>query len=420
MHRSTRPVAAVLLAALALAVPATALSRKEKERAALQAAPVLLVSIDGFRADYLDRGLTPYLAMFARVGARAEWLTPSYPTLTFPNHYSLVTGLVPDHHGMVGNRMVDPALGRFTMHDRSTVQDGRWWGGEPIWVTLERTGRKTAPVFWPGSEAAIGGVRPAIWKPFDEALPDEQRVDELLARLDLPAAERPAFLTLYFELVDDAGHDFGPDAPETNAAIAQADRLLGRLYDGLRARKLDGKVNLIVVSDHGMAAIRPDGAVVLDEFVDPSKLDLIYVSSVAHLAPLPGAEEAVQRTLLGAHPHFTCYPPGGFPPAWRYGDNPRVPPITCQAEVGYRFGTREWFAAHADEARGGNHGFPPESVEMRALFIATGPGIERGITVPAFANVHVQALIAALAGVEPPPSDARRAVIAPLLVKALR
>lgn len=419
MRLVRRLFAAALLATL-VAAPGTALSRKEKERAALQAAPVVLVSIDGFRADYFDRGLTPYLAMLARVGARAEWLTPSYPTLTFPNHYSLVTGLVPDRHGIVGNGMIDPALGRFTMADRGAVQDGRWWGGEPIWVTLERAGRKTAPVFWPGSEAAIGGLRPAIWKPFDETLPDEQRVDELLARLDLPAGERPALLTLYFELLDDAGHDFGPDAPETNAAIAQADRMIGRLWDGLRARKLDRKVNLIVVSDHGMAALRPGGALVLDELVDPAKLDRIYVSSVAHLAPLPGEEEAVRRALLGEHPHFTCYPPGGFPPAWRYGENPRVPPITCQAETGYRFGTREWLAAHPDEPKGGNHGFPPEAVEMRALFIATGPGIERGITVPAFANVHVQALIAALTGVEPPPSDARRAVIAPLLVKALR
>lgn len=420
-HPVSRASLGVALLLALLATPAAeALSRHERTRIATQQAPLILVSVDGFRADYLDRGITPNLARLARRGARARALIPSFPTLTFPNHYTLVTGLTPDHHGIVGNRMRDPLLGSFSMSRRESVQDGRWWGGEPIWVTLERAGRKTAPVFWPGSEAEIRGIRPSIWKPFDGTLAPEQRVDELLARLDLPADQRPAFLTLYFEMVDDAGHEHGPVAPGTDAAIAHADRMIGRLVAGLAARGLEREVRLVVVSDHGMAAIRPDGAILLDDFVDPATIDLIYASGVAHIAPLAGHGAEVLGALLGPHPHMTCYAPGTFPPAWRYGENPRVPPVTCQAEVGYKIGTREWFAAHPDEPRGGAHGFAPEEPSMRAILIAAGPGVARHRLLPELSNVHVAALIAALTGVEAPASDARRAAIEPFLARPLR
>src|SRR5689334_25056629 len=179
---------------------------------------LILISIDGFRADYLDRGITPTLASLAADGVRADALKPAFPTLTFPNHYTIVTGLYPDHHGIVNNRMVDPASGkRFVYSDPKTTADPSWWGGEPLWVSVERQGGHAATVFWPGSDVAIDGVRPDHWLTFDAKMTPTARVDQALAWLDLPPAQRPGFVTLYFEQVDHAAHNFGPDSKETDA-----------------------------------------------------------------------------------------------------------------------------------------------------------------------------------------------------------
>ena len=199
-------------------------------------APVstILVSIDGFRASDLGRGRTPNLDALARDGVRAA-MRPSYPSLTFPNHYTLVTGLRPDRHGLVHNTVDDPALGRFTMDDDAATGDARWWddGGEPIWSTAEKAGIRTATMFWPGSAAPIGGVRPSEWRPFDETFPGASRVDTVLGWLDRPEATRPRLVTLYFEDVDHAEHDRGPDSSEAVAAREKVDSYLGRLRQGL-------------------------------------------------------------------------------------------------------------------------------------------------------------------------------------------
>ena len=178
---------------------------------ASQPAPLLLISIDGYRHDYIDRGLSPTLAMLAKNGVQAASMQPAFPSLTFPNHYTIVTGLTPDHHGVVNNTMFDPQLGKFSLASRKAVSDGRWWvEGTPIWETADRHGLRTGIMFWPGSEAEIHGYRPDYWKPFDGAMLPEQRVDQVLAWLDLPADRRPSFLTLYFDAVDHAGHVHGP------------------------------------------------------------------------------------------------------------------------------------------------------------------------------------------------------------------
>jgi predicted AlkP superfamily pyrophosphatase or phosphodiesterase len=195
-----------LLAALAAHAPAQAEPPPAR-------APLILISIDGFRADYFDRGVTPTLAALAADGVRAQALKPAFPTLTFPNHYTLVTGLYPDHHGIVHNTMQDPVLGRISLKDNVAASDERWWAqGEPIWVTAQNQGLRAATMFWPGSEARIHGRRPDYWQPFDADLPFAQRVDTVLAWLELPPDRRPAFVTLYFGQVDHAGHDHGPDS----------------------------------------------------------------------------------------------------------------------------------------------------------------------------------------------------------------
>ncbi len=215
---------------------------------------VLLISIDGFRWDYLDRGLTPNLSRLAREGVRAEALVPVFPTKTFPNHYTIVTGRYPARHGIVGNVLTAPDIGRrLSLFQPETVRDSAFYLAEPIWVTAERQGRRTAPLFWPGSEAPVSGIRPSYALPFDGKMPDTARIGWMLERLELPAEQRPVFFTLYFDLVDNAGHRYGPDAPATDSAIVRADRLIGRVIQGLD-RIGRGDVNLLVVSDHGMAS----------------------------------------------------------------------------------------------------------------------------------------------------------------------
>ena len=199
----------------------------------MRADAVVLVSIDAFRADYLSAERTPNLDRIAREGARAAWMNPSYPSLTFPNHYTLVTGLRPDRHGVIHNKMTDEELGEFAVADLQAVTEARWWGGEPIWVTAEKNGLRSASWSWPGSLAQIGGIRPERVKPFDPSVPAERRVDDVLAWLDVPASQRPRIVTMYFEQLDHAGHDYGPDSPQVGATLARLDAAIGRLYDGL-------------------------------------------------------------------------------------------------------------------------------------------------------------------------------------------
>src|SRR5579862_206583 len=210
---------------------------------------VVLVSLDGFRYDYAKKyGATHLLAIAAHGASVPDGMIPSYPSLTFPNHYTLVTGLYPEHHGIVGNQFYDPARNeRYTFTDPKTATDGSWYGGTPLWSLAEKQGMRTACFFWPGSEAKIAGERPSYYLHFDNKFPDEQRIDQVIAWLRLPPAQRPHFITLYYSDVDHAGHEFGPDAPQTAAAVHHLDALMGTLEKDLNALHLP--IDLIVVSD---------------------------------------------------------------------------------------------------------------------------------------------------------------------------
>lgn len=384
-----------------------------KASAAAEPAPLILISIDGFHPDYIAPGVTPTLDRLAREGVRAEWMRPSYPSSTFPNHYTLVTGLRPDRHGIVDNTMRDPALGAFALHDRTAVGDGRWWGGEPLWVTVQKAGDNAATMFWPGSEAAIGGVRPRWWHAFDPGLAPPERVDRVLAWLDLPPGERPRFVTLYFEHTDKAGHDHGPGSPEFVAAAALVDRALARLVRGLERRGL--AANLVIVSDHGMAAISPERLLIVDDLVDLERVDVVTTGSMIGLDPLPGERARVESDLLGSHGHLGCWRKGELPAQWRYGRHPRVPAIVCQLDTGWRAHTRAQIERWSGHFPGGAHSYAPEAPEMRALFVAHGPAFRQGAVLPAFDNVHVYSLLARLLDMEPADNDGDPAVLAPAL-----
>jgi predicted AlkP superfamily pyrophosphatase or phosphodiesterase len=386
----------------------------------VQAAPApltILVSIDGFRADYLDRGLTPNIAALAADGVRATAMRPSYPSLTFPNHYTLVTGLRPDHSGIVDNNMEDPREPgvKFSM-SASVAHDPFWWDeAEPIWVTAEKAGIHTATMFWPGSDLPIHGVLPHDWKMYDKKFLADQRVDQVLAWLDRPAAERPRFVTLYFDEVDTWGHYTGPDSPEVNAALTRTDAAMGRLIAGLKAKGLYDGADIVVVADHGMAAISADRVVYIDDVVPEGAYRSVTFGSSMDIVPAAGHEAEVGKALLAAHPHMTCWRKDAMPIPLHYGHNPRVPPFVCLAQTGWMIETHAGVKSHP--VGKGAHGYDPADPAMAALFVAHGPDFAKGVVQPAFDNVDVYPLLAKLVGVTPQANDGTLSDLDPSLAR---
>lgn len=407
-------VLALLLAAGVAAGCRTAPPARPDPAAGPPAPSVILLSLDGWRWDYHTKTPLPAIQRLIDGGVRAEGLIPGFPSKTFPNHYSIVTGLYPGHHGIIGNAMVDPALpGRFTLGNRAEVGNAAWWGGEPLWNTAMRQGRPAAALFWPGSEAPIGGVRPTEWAVYDEGLPNRDRVDRLLAWLDRPAAERPALLLTYFSDVDDAGHRFGPDSRQLRGALIRVDRAIGRLLAGLDARGLSGQVNVVLVSDHGMAPVSPARVIVLSDYLDLSTVDIVDVNPNLAIAPKTVSAEDVYRRLAGAHPHLRVYRKAETPPEWRFRDHPRVPAIVGVADEGWSIARRHLNVA-AMFSRG-NHGYDPQVRAMHGLFVASGPAFRRGTVVPRFESVDVYNVLARVLGVSPAPNDGNPETAARLL-----
>jgi predicted AlkP superfamily pyrophosphatase or phosphodiesterase len=395
----------VLLACLVLLLSACA-TRPAPQVA--QARPLaVLISIDGFRPDYLSRGVTPTLSGLASAGATGP-MRPSFPSVTFPNHYTLVTGLHPDHHGIVGNAFIDPVLGRFSMQSKET---GWWDQAEPIWVTAEKAGLTTGTMFWPGSETEIGGVRPSYWVPFDQTVAGDARVDRVLGWLDEPVP--PDFVTLYFDIVDSAGHANGPDAPATTAAAAAVDASIARLVEGLKARGLFQATTLVIVADHGMAATASERVTYLDDLVDPAALRIVYGGAVMFLDAAPGREAEVEAALVRRHPNAECWTRSTIPARFVLGSNPRVSSIVCAADVGWLLATRERPVTRA----GGAHGYDNAAPEMQALFIAHGPGIARGVSLTDLDSVDVHPLLGRLLGLAVPAGDGRAGDTLPAMVQ---
>lgn len=403
----SRFVAASLAVAAAFAVascagaPQSARPSPIVEQAAQTSRPdlIILVSIDGFSPDYLGKGQTPVLDGLVAGGAFGS-MRPSFPSVTFPNHYTLVTGLHPDHHGVVGNRFADAQLGAFTM---ASKESGFWDQGEPIWVTAEKAGVRTGTMFWPGSEVEIHGVRPSQWAPFDQGMPGDARVDRLLSWLDLPLDQRPKLETLYFDIVDTAGHRNGPDSAETRAAAASVDASMARLIEGLKARGLYDRTMLVVVSDHGMAATSPERVVWIDDIIDPAALKIGYGGAVLTADPAPGREAEVQQKLVGRHPHMECWNKADVPARLAYGSNPRVAQIVCLVETGWLTATRDRPVTRV----GGAHGYDNQAPEMAAIFIAHGPGVVAGRRLTDLDSVDVQPFLARMLGIEAPAGDGR-------------
>ncbi len=375
-------------------------------------APVILISIDGFRADYLDRGASPNLLALAATGVRAQRMIPSFPSVTFPNHTALVTGRYPDHNGIINNGFTDPALpGRFSM----ASQEPAWWGqSTPIWITAERAGVHSGVMFWPGVAVPHDGITPSLFHDFDHAITPAARVDSLLGWLDLPAARRPRLMLMYFEAVDGAGHSFGPDSPQVNQAIAAVDAAIGRLIAGLQARGITA--NIVIVADHGMAPVGDGQALALDDLIDVSAVRVEFGGTILGIRiPATPAAAAARRTLLANPPHLRCWDKAAIPADLHYGSNPRVPDVVCQVETGWVVQTRDEFqrerTAHPDGLHGA-HGYDIHDPLMGALFLANGPAFRAAVTLAPFPNVAVYPLLARLIAVAALPNDGQLSDVA--------
>jgi predicted AlkP superfamily pyrophosphatase or phosphodiesterase len=382
----------------------------------LDAPYVVLVSSDGFGAEELARVPAPNFERVAEAGVRAERMIPTYPTKTFPTHYSMATGMYAEHHGLVGNHFWAPDLGKaYSLADRSTVQDGRFYRGEPIWVTAERQGMVAASYFWIGSEAPVEGVRPSYWYPFDQSVPYETRVDKVLEWLSMAPEHRPHMITLYFEQPDASWHASGGDSEQTLAAVAKVDAAVGRLLDGIGRLPYAGRVYVILVSDHGLM---PAPASKIDR-LDMSLFPGVKLAESGPYASLFIDEGGAARgprlrdSLAALLPMDDVWLRADVPARLHYSADPRIGDILISAAPGRRVlppgqpGHDTW-----------THGWDNALPEMSAIFLAMGPGIRAGQRIPAFESVNLYPFMAHVLGLTPnPAADGRLGVLAPILSK---
>jgi predicted AlkP superfamily pyrophosphatase or phosphodiesterase len=377
---------------------------------------VVLVSIDGFRYDYAKLYGALHIEEIGKNGATApDGMLPAYPSVTFPNHYTIVTGLYPEHNGIVANSFYDPARKeRYALNDPKTATDGSWYRGVPLWSLAEKQGMRAACFFWPGSEAEIAGERPSYYLKYDEALPDEERVDQVVAWLKLPEAKRPHFVTLYFSEVDHAGHQYGPDAPETRAAVRHVDGQIGVLRSKLA--KLHLPIDLVVVSDHGMA--KEDGGWInLDQYADFSGVEtvgpLMYPASDGEAAKLY-AKLRVQSNK------FKVYRRERVPAELNYSADPRIgdPVVVPTGPYSIRVHAPE-DPAHNLPPSKGVHGYDSGTMpQMHAIFYAEGPDIRKGTRLKPFENVNLYPFLAEILGLDAPATDGSASLLEPALVNA--
>jgi len=374
---------------------------------ASQARPlVLLISIDGFSIDYLQQFSTPTLDSLAQVGISADALIPVFPSKTFPNHYTQVTGLYPRNHGIISNRMYDREFDEyFTIGTQGTAsRDGKWYQGEPIWVTASKQKLITATMFWPGSEAEIMGARPHYYFPFNGDIPESERVVQVITWIETDL-NPPNLITLYFEQVDQAGHLHGPYSGAVEDVVAVVDEHLNDLFNGIKKLGKIENLNIIVVSDHGMAEISRDRVIFLDEYISLDQIEVVNWSPVLEIIPLEGTEKIVYDQLKGAHRHLQVYRKDNTPENWHFDKHRRITPIIGLADPGWSVSSKRYFEEHPNAYTGGTHGYDPLVPSMHGIFIATGPGFRSGFKIGPVESVHLYELLCELLGIIPAPND---------------
>ncbi|WGK64864.1 alkaline phosphatase family protein [Croceiramulus getboli] len=366
---------------------------------------VLLISLDGFRHDYLERFQPQHLSAFAKAGVRAASLIPVYPSKTFPNHYSIATGMYPDHHGLLGNVYYNTRLQKeYNTRNRETVEDGRFYGGTPIWVQASKAGMVTASYFFVGTEAPVQGIQPTYWYPYDGKVSKQERIDQTLDWLRLPPETRPHLITLYFSDMDTTGHRYGPQADiQLEATLNELDDALGALFQGLDALELP--IDVVIVSDHGMAAISPEQLLPIEPWLNEEQYRLIDNGSMLSIHPLHQEDtEEIFQTLQSKSDHFTVYKTQEVPYFEEKPTNPDWGAIQLVPDAGFYFMHENGIAMRKNSGQDffGFHGFPPTQKDMHGIFYAKGPLLATDLTLPSFKNIHIYPLLCKLLGLDIP------------------
>jgi predicted AlkP superfamily pyrophosphatase or phosphodiesterase len=363
---------------------------------------VVMVSMDGFRWDYADLYNTPNLDKLAKEGVKADRLIPSFPTVTFPNHYTIATGLYPDHHGLVNNNFPAPDLGLYyRMSDNNAVINPAFYGGEPIWVTAENQGILSATFFWVGSEAPVKGKQATYWKPYDESISYEARIDTVIEWLSYPPEKRPGFVSLYFDEPDAISHDFGPVSEETGEVVERLDSLIGVLRLKLSALPFSKRINLIVLSDHGMGPISPGRYINLRSVVPERMIASIFGRNPVYT--MNAAEGKTDSVLyyLNRVKGLIAYKKSEVPARLHYGTHPRIQDIVVIADSSWSIGTR----TDSSSYRGGAHGYDNANSDMHAIFYAAGPAFKKGYSFDQLNNVDIYDMICRILKITPAEND---------------
>lgn len=360
----------------------------------------VIVSLDGFRWDYTKMYETPFFDQMAREGVQAT-MFPSFPSKTFPNHYTLATGLYPDHHGIIANSFWAADRGKmYAMNNPETRNDPSFYGGEPIWITAQKQGIKTGNVYWVGSDIAIKGQHPTYYKVYDDTprLNYAERIAYVLEMLKKPEPERPQLIMAYFEDPDHYGHAFSPHSAETHRCITELDVLMKQLWDGIQLLPFAEDVNLIVTSDHGMATISPDRCVSISQYLKPGWYERINDNLPAQIYAKAGCTDSIYNALQGLE-HVRVWKKANIPAYLHYGSNAYIGDIIVLPDLG-------WLVTDdTDFNVGGAHGFDPTYDDMQVMFRACGPDFKKGYTASKFHNVSIYSLLAYLLGITPEKTD---------------
>ncbi|HTE33939.1 MAG TPA: ectonucleotide pyrophosphatase/phosphodiesterase [Chryseolinea sp.] len=355
---------------------------------------VILISADGFRFDYAEKYHAEHLLNFGRQGVRAKSMIPSFPSVTFPNHYTIVTGLYPSHHGLVNNSFYDPASkASYSMGDKEKVRDGKWYGGTPLWVLAEQQQLLSASMFWVGSEAAIKDIRPSYYYDFTEKMEIGTRIQAVKDWLTLPEEKRPHFITFYLSEADHAGHRYGPDAPETAAAVRTVDSIVYQLTEAVRETGLP--VNFIFVSDHGMTHVNQEQPLPMPAAIDRKKFIIPSSGTMVVLHAKDKADiQPLYEKLKKEEKHYKVYLKSNVPASLHYSDTD-----DAMNRIGDILLIPEWPYVFSEKKPGaGFHGFIPSVKDMHASFIAWGPAFKKNYRISSFENVHVFPLITRILG----------------------
>lgn len=366
---------------------------------------VILISLDGFRWDYVERFNPPFLTQFIENGVRAKSLIPSFPSKTFPNHYTIATGMYPEKHGLIGNRFYSHKKDQvYSIGNREVVEDGTFYGGVPLWIQAARSGMVTASYFFVGSEANILGSWPTYYERYDESIKNKERVSKVLQWLSLPAKKRPHLITMYFSDMDDTGHRYGPNADnELKKTLMGLDKNLESLFEGVKATGLP--VDIIIVSDHGMVEVPKENYIPIDPLKNDSLYSIIDNGAIVNIH-LKNRQDLglVINSLREKENYFKVYKTKDTPGFEYVPKNKDWGEVQVIPDFGYYFASQKNIETKIANAKTpfGVHGYDPKHQEMHGVFYANGPNFKENYTVSSFKNIHIYPLVCKILGLAVP------------------